>query len=101
MVRGPFCLGREAKVNGIIIPLLEDQNPAGAVEEPVQQPVVILRSSEHGDRDISARWRSCAFPSVEGDRLLVREGDVKFLLLQKLVENDENTSKKIRHPDTN
>lgn len=101
IVRGPFRLERETGLNGIIIPLLEggeegkeDQNTPGAAEETVLQPTVILRSSLHGDMDISARWRSCVFPCVQGDSLLVRKGgDVKFLLLQPVESGEKETRK--------
>ena len=100
ILRGPFWLKRGgAKVKGMIIPLLEDQSPPSAVEEPVQQPVVILRSSKLGDVDISARWRDCLFWSVQGDRILVQGGDVKFMLLQagedgeKIAKERDTTAK--------
>ncbi len=81
----------------MIIPLLEDQSPPSVVEEPaqqpvVQQPVVILRSLKLGDVDISARWRDWLFWSVQGDKILVQGGDVKFMLLQA-GEDGEKTAK--------
>ncbi len=81
--RGPFWLLRsKAKVKSLIIPLLEDQSPPGAVEEPVQELVFILRSSRHGDEDISTRWGDYLFWSVQEDEIAVQGGEIKFMLLQ-------------------
>ncbi len=91
--RGPFWLVKlEAKVKGLIIPLLEDQSSPGTVEEPAQQPVVIFRSSKHGDVDISTQWRDYLFWSVQDDTLVVQGGDIKFMLLQAK-EDSEETAK--------
>jgi hypothetical protein len=76
-------------VEGLIIPLLEEnQKPVSAVEESVQQPVVILKSSKGGVANISALWETCVFPSVRDDKLFVKEGDIKFMLLQAAEESE-------------
>ncbi len=57
-------------------------SPPGAVEEPVQELVFILRSSRHGDEDISTRWGDYLFWSVQEDEIAVQGGEIKFMLLQ-------------------
>ncbi|KAL2015300.1 hypothetical protein VTK56DRAFT_5893 [Thermocarpiscus australiensis] len=95
VIRGPFWVkGGGAKVKGfIIVPLLEEENPLSAAEESVQQLAVILESSEGGEgTDISAKWRTHVFPSVQGDKLFVTGGEIRFMLLEAV---DEETAKGI------
>jgi hypothetical protein len=80
-----------ARVMGLIIPLLDDQKPVSEVEESIQQPVVILESSKSGVVDISAKWRTCVFPSAQDAKLFVTGGDIKFLLVQAVEEGEGKT----------
>jgi hypothetical protein len=90
--RGPYWLKEGgARVRGLIIPLLENLKPVSAVEELAKQPVVILKSSKRGVADISAQWRTCVFLSDRDDILLVRGGDIKFMLLQAAEESEIGT----------